>query len=315
MSQTAIIRAEDIESLLKWNDVIEAMTEGHNLDRADINEFQFRHDQDVLLNRAAWIRGLGMGVKIATIFPGNPKRKVPVPTVHSVFVLFDGESGEPVALIDGAMLTKWKTAGDSVLAAKLLARPDSKRLLIVGAGTVARSLIEAYREVFPDLEDISIWNRTYNKAQELAKAVSNENQRVSAVKDLAASVATADIVSSATMSCEPILRGEWVQPGTHVDLIGAFRPDMREADDALLMKSEIFVDARETAVHHIGELAIPIKNGVITQDHIRGDFYDLLAGHQACRDKKAITVFKNGGGAHLDLMTGHMMYKKYLAAT
>lgn len=298
MTSIPFISAEEVENKLSWLEVSEAIKAGHKYERADIDDILFKHGDDALLNRAAWIKGAGIGIKTATIFPGNLSLDPAMPSIHAVFSLFNDQTGVPEAFIDGGMVTKWKTAGDSVLGSRLLARPDSKSLLIVGAGAVAASLIDAYREVFPDLERIMIWNRTLSKAETLAK-----EKGIEVVEDLPTAVGEADIVSSATMTIEPFLKGEWVKPGTHLDLIGAYRPDMREADDQLISTCELFVDARETTLHDIGELAIPIANGVITEDHVKADYYELCNGHPGRSSPEAITLFKNGGGAHLDLMT------------
>ena len=285
------------------------MIEGHKRPPADIDDILFRHGDDALLNRAAWIKDVGIGIKTATIFPGNLKRSPVLPSIHAVFTLFNDQTGEPIALIDGIMVTKWKTAGDSILGARLLARPDSKTLVIVGAGAVAESLVEAYCEVFPKIETILIWNRTYSKAEELAGRMKRSFVAIRAVESLPDALAVADIVSSATMSIDPVLKGEWIKPGTHVDLIGAYRPDMREADDALISKGDIYVDSRATTIHDIGELMIPIKNGVIDEGSVKGDLYDLCNDAVGRVNPEAITIYKNGGGAHLDLMTATYIQK------
>jgi len=307
------VQAPDVEHLLIWKDVCEAIVSGHHLAAADIDDIMFKHEQGTLLSRAAWVPGMGIGVKTATVFPGNINLQPALPNTHTIFTMLDDLTGVPVALIDGDLVTRWKTAADSVLGARLLARPDSKILLIVGAGVVAQSLVEAYTEVFPALEQIFIWNRNIEKAQKLALSMSRDSLPVAAVSDLAGTVSMADIVSSATMSIKPILKGEWFKSGTHVDLIGAFRPDMREADDELIRKAEIFVDSRKTAIHDIGELNIPLQNGVIRNQDIRGDFYDLCNGGVARSSSGAITLFKNGGGAHMDLMTARYIFQIYQA--
>jgi len=311
MSDIPFIGAASVDHLLSWKGVCDAMIEGHRLDRGDLEDILFRHGEDALLNRAAWIRGLGIAVKSATIFPGNEARVPPLPNVHALVSLFDDQTGVPVSLLDGTLVTKWKTAGDSVLGASLLARPESRVLLIIGAGTVARSLAEAYPALFPGLEKVLIWNRTSQKARDLARHMNRGGDRFEAVEDLASAVAEADIVSSSTMSTEPVIRGEWVTPGTHVDLIGAFRPDMREADNVLIRSSELFVDSRDTAIHDTGELGIPIRDGVITEQQVRADLYDLCNGAPGRTSAEAITVYKNAGGAHLDLMTARFIYSKY----
>ena len=308
MGTLPFIRATEIEHLLSWAGVCDALISGHRLARADIRDILFTRDEDTMLNRAAWINGLGIGVKTATIFPGNCERDPSLPGVHTVFTLFDHDTGAPAAQIDGTMMTKWKTAADSVLGAKFLARQDSRVLLIIGAGAVARSLVEAYSEIFPGLQEILVWNRTAARARELVSCLGEKGFSVRCTNDLADAVAHADIVSAATVSTEPVLHGDWVSPGTHVDLIGAYRHDMREADDDLIKKSELFVDARETTIHDIGELSIPIDQGVICEDDIRADLYDLCNGSGGRSSEQAITVYKNGGGAHLDLMTARYIF-------
>lgn len=311
MSDIPFINAAGVEHLLNWKGVCTAMIEGHRKGRADIDDILFRHGEDALLSRAAWIRGLGIAVKSATIFPGNGTRTPALPSIHALVSLFDDETGVPVALLDGTLVTKWKTAGDSVLGASLLARPESRVLLIIGAGTVAASLAEAYPEIFPGLEKVLIWNRTAQKARDLAMRAKSDNYLVESVEDLGSAVTEADIVSSATMSTVPLIKGEWISPGTHVDLIGAYRADMREADDMLIKISELFVDSRETAIHDTGELHIPIRNGIINEHHVRADLYDLCNGAPGRTSAQAITVYKNAGGAHLDLMTAKFINSVY----
>jgi ornithine cyclodeaminase len=313
MSHIPFIQAEEVEPSLSWAGVCDALVRGHRLGRADIDDILFRHDQDSVLNRAAWVRGLGIGVKTATIFPGNEKLQPAFPNIHAVFTLFDDRTGVPVALVDGNLVTKWKTVADSLLGARFLARPDSTTLLLIGAGSVASSLLEGYADRFPSLERVLIWNRTAARARRLARVPARDGLSVESVEDLASGVARADIVAVATMAPEPVLSGEWVIPGTHVDLVGAFRPDMREADDALISKAEVFVDSRETAVHDIGELLIPIRNGIIGEQDVRADLYDLCGGAAGRSSPEAVTVYKNGGGAHLDLMTAKFIFDTYLA--
>lgn len=303
MSDLPYIAARDVEHLLSWRTVADALFDGHRHGRADIEDILFKHGDNALLNRAAWVPGLGLGTKTATVFPANKERDPPLPSIHAVCTLFDAETGQPSAVIDGALVTKWKTAGDSVLGARLLARGDARVLVVVGAGVVAASLVAAYSEVFPALDRVLIWNRTFDKAQALAAQFAGGGLTVEAHPDLAGALAEADIVSSATMATAPVLKGEWIRPGTHVDLIGAYRPDMREADDALISTASLFVDARETTLHDIGELAIPLAAGVIGEGDVRADLYDLAAGAPGRRSDAEITLFKNGGGAHLDIMT------------
>ncbi|WP_119167659.1 ornithine cyclodeaminase family protein [Algihabitans albus] len=305
--QIPLIDAAAVEDRLTWTAVADAIAAGHRGPKAEIGDLLLRRGTDACLNRAAWLDGVGLALKSVTVFPGNVARHPPLPSVQGVVVLFDDADGSVTALIDGPLVTKWKTAGDSVLGARLLARPESRRLLILGSGVVAASLIEAYREIFPDLREIAIWSRKPANAAKLAAAYPDDPVRVRAVEDLERTARQADIIACATMATAPILRGDWVGPGCHVDLIGAFRPDMREADDALIAKAELFVDSRETAIHDIGELAIPIAAGVISESDLRGDLHDLAGGGAGRSGPQAVTLYKNGGGAHLDLMTANLI--------
>ena len=305
--QVPFIDAAAVENRLSWTAVADAIEAGHRAAEAEIGDLLLQRGADACLTRAAWLDGVGLALKSVTIFPGNVERQPPLPSVQGVVVLFDDRDGAVKALIDGPLVTKWKTAGDSVLGARLLARPDSRRLLILGSGVVAASLIEAYGEIFPDLEDIAIWSRTPANAAKLVAAKGGGAPIVRAAEDLETGVREADIIACATMATAPILYGDWVQPGSHVDLIGAFRPDMREADDALIAKAELFVDSRETAIHDIGELAIPLAAGVISESDVRGELKDLATGKAGRSGAQAITLYKNGGGAHLDLMTANVI--------
>ena len=302
-----IVTFSEAEPLLDWIELTDALADGHRLPKAEIgDQFLWRGD-DTMLSRAAWIDGLGSAVKTAFVVPSNSERGLP--TTAGAVNLFNDRTGELAALLDFRLVTKWKTAGDSLLAARRLGRPDSARILIIGAGAVARSLVEAYSAVFPKAR-FTIWNRTRKKAEKLASDYADRAE-IRVAGNLPASVSGSDIVACATMAAEPVLRGEWLAAGTHVDLIGAYRPDMREADDAALRASRIFVDSRDTTLDHIGELKIPLAQGVISADSITADFYDLPGGGFVRSDRADITLFKNGGGAHLDLMTSNYILSKW----
>ncbi|MCF6305287.1 MAG: ornithine cyclodeaminase [Rhodobacteraceae bacterium] len=305
MPRIPYISFDEMDPLLDWNQLTDALLAGHQTNKARISDQFITRGQDTLLSRAAWIDGMGVAVKSVTVFPENAHKNLP--SVHGAMLLFEDKTGRVEAIIDSALVTKWKTAADSLLAAKLLARPDSKQVLIVGTGKVAQSLVDAYRAWLP-LAGISVWGRDFDKAQGFAG-----QQGIAAVKALEPAVKTADIISCATMSSRPVIMGEWLQAGQHLDLIGAFKADMREADDAALRRARIFVDSRETTLDHIGELKIPLQQGVIKRRDILGDFYDLSNGSAARQSAADITLFKNGGGAHLDLMTSRYMLDKWQA--
>lgn len=293
----------EAEAKLDWLGLTDAFVEGHQRPKAEIaDSFLYRGD-DTLLNRAAWIDGLGLAVKSATIFPGNQTRGLGA--VNGGVSLYADDTGLLEAVVDFHLITKWKTAGDSLLGALRLARPDSKEILIVGAGHVGHSLFEAYSAGFPGAR-FKVWNRTIAKAEAMA-----EELGIGVARDLETAVGEADIVTSATMSTEPLIRGDWLQPGQHLDLIGAYRPDMREADDAALQRARVFVDSRDTTLGHIGELKIPLETGAIRREQVLADYYAMDAMRRESDDE--ITLFKNGGGAHLDLMTSRYVHARWLA--
>ncbi len=289
----------EVEPHLDWGHVVDALAEGHRGAAPRLGDLFLERGADALVSRSAWIDGLGAAVKAFTVLPGNAERGLP--SVQGAMILFDDTTGRPEAVVDFDVVTKWKTAADSVLGARLLARKDARRLLIVGAGRVARSLAEAYRAVLGPLE-ITVWSRTRESAEALAGRIG-----AGVAADLATAVAAADIVATATLAREPVIRGEWLRPGQHLDLIGAFKADMREADDAALRRGRIFVDSRETTLGHIGELLIPIREGVIAPKDVVGDLADLVTGRAGRRAADEITIYKNGGGAHLDLMTARVI--------
>jgi ornithine cyclodeaminase len=285
----------EAEAHLDWLALCDAIEAGHALPKAEIGDTFLYRREDTLLSRAAWVDGLGQLVKTATIFPGNAAAGLP--TVNGSAAVYSDVDGTLSAIVDFHLLTKWKTAGDSLCAALRLAPEGVETILIVGAGTVGRSLRAAYGAGFPTARFL-VWNRTRAGAEALASDWSDTE----VVDDLEAAVGRADIVTCATMATEPVLSGAWLRPGQHIDLIGAYRPDMREADDDALTRARVFVDSRDTTLGHIGELKIPLEAGVIGESHVVADYYDLPSGRFARGSGDEITLFKNGGGAHLDLM-------------
>lgn len=288
------------EAHLDWAGLLQALEAGHRLPKADIADLLLYRRDDTLLDRGAWIDGLGSLVKVGTIVPSNAARGKP--TVNGIVNLFDDTTGELTALLDFHLVTKWKTAGDSLLSATRLARKDSRNILLVGAGTVARSMVEAYGSAFPGAR-FTVWSRTRKTAETMGLPVAD---------DLEAAVKAADIICTATMATAPLIMGDWLQPGQHLDLIGAYTPAMREVDDAAMTRARVFVDARATTVHHIGDIMAPIASGAMTEADVIADFYDDPALFTR-RSADEITIAKNGGGAHLDLMTATYIAERWRA--
>ena len=286
------------ESQLSWKSVMDAIVDGHTLGRAQIDDTLLRRRGDSILSRAALIDGLGSIVKTATVFPDNTAAGVP--TVNGTVSLFSDTTGEVDATLDFHLLTKWKTAADSALAASRLADPDTEHILIIGSGTVAASMIDAYGSVFPDAS-VTIWSRDHAHALRLAEATGAE-----ATEDLVTAVGICDVVCTATMSSRPVLRGRWLRAGQHVDLIGGYRPDMRETDDEAMTRASVFVDSRQSAMD-VGDIIAPLSDKVITTRRLI-DFDGLADGSFARSSADEITICKNAGGAHLDLMVARHMY-------
>lgn len=254
-----------------------------------------------LLARAGFAPGAGLGVKLATVFPGNSL----LPSVQTVYVFFDPATGEEQAVIAGNALTWFKTACDSALGSRRLARAGASSLLMVGAGAMAPHLIRAHMAAAPSIERVSIWNRTPARAEALAAELADLGAEAAA--GLREAVEAADIVSCATMAVEPLVEGAWLRPGVHLDLVGAYLPHMREADDDAVSRSRIFVDSRASALE-TGELKIPLETGVISAADVEADHYQLASGAAPGRTSDGeITLFKNGGGGHLDLMAAQYL--------
>ena len=295
-----MIPFEEGQRRLDWLDLVAALKAGHKAPKAEIEDLFLYRGSDTLLSRSAWIDGMGLLTKTATVFPNNPRSGRPM--VGGGVMLFDDATGALAAVIDFQLITKWKTAGDSLMAALALAPAGVRNILIVGAGTVGYSLVEAFSAGFPDA-NFAIWNRSMAGAEAFAQ---KKGAKV-AVK-LQEAVEAADIILTSTMTTTPIIKGEWLRPGQHLNMIGAYRPDMREADDAALLRSKLFVDSFDTTLAHIGELKIPLERGAIDRSHVLADYYNFDAFRAEPHD---ITVFKNGGGAHLDLMTARYVLDQW----
>ena len=258
----------------------------------------------------AWQAGAGgyAGVKIVSVFPGNAARGKP--SVIGTYLLLDGDSGEPLAALDGQALTAWRTAAASALAASYLAAPDARRMVMVGAGALAPRLIAAHAAVRP-IEEVAIWNRNAERAARLAADLDRPGLRVTATDDLGAAIAGADIVSAATMSREPLIRGDWLKPGAHLDLVGAYNPAMREADDAAIARATVYVDTRAGALAEAGDIVQAIASGALDEARIAGDLFDLCRGDApGRRSAEEITLFKSVGTAIEDLAAAILVYER-----
>jgi len=299
------VSADELNAKLEFPPLVEALRE---LFRRGVDEARAIHLKQPLaggrqndwLLLPAWQFGRHMGIKLVSVFPENEAKGIA--SVQGLYVLFDGGSGLPLAAIDGAAITLWKTAANSALAATYLARKEARGLLMVGAGALAPYLARAHCAVRP-ITHVMIWNRTAKNAERMAAALTRPGLTVEVASDLAAAVARADIVSCATMASAPVIKGAWLSPGVHVDLVGGYRPEMREADDEAVRRARVFIDAWFTAADHCGDICQPIAAGLLRKDDIT-DTFQLARGERPGRLRDdEITLFKSGGGGHEDLGT------------
>lgn len=260
-----------------------------------------------LLLMPAWIPGRYVGTKVVNVFPDNGR--LGLPSVESIYLLFSGRSGELLATIDGAELTARRTVAASSLAARYLARKDAARLLVVGTGKVAGQLADSHAAVRP-IRHVDVWGRDGDKAAKLARSLASRGFAAAPVNDLASAVAEADIISCATLSAEPLIHGEWLRPGAHLDLIGGYTPAMREADDEAVRRASVFIDTAG-ALAEAGDIVVPLRTGVLGRAGILADLTDLArARHPGRRSDDEITLFKSVGAAAEDLAAAALAYER-----
>lgn len=264
-------------------------------------------DQTLLL-MPAWDAGKSVGIKIVTITPGNGARNLPA--VQGIYLLLDGLTGAPQALMDGKCLTVRRTAAASALAASYAARKDAATHLMIGAGALSQPLIEAHRAVRPITRNL-LWARDFAKAEIQVKKLASAGIEVEPVRDLEAAVKKADIISTGTLSHDPLVKGLWLRPGQHLDLVGAFLPEMRESDDEAVRRATVFVDTREGALKEAGDIVLAIKSGALTPERISADLFDLARGkHKGRKSDDEITLFKSVGSAIEDLAAARLLMER-----
>lgn len=315
------VSADEVEHALPYGELVEvlrtAFREGavqpvrhhHTIERPD-------GVASTLLLMPAWSDfmktgtsdGGYVGVKIVTVTPDNNARALPAVMGH--YLLLDGKTGAPRAFIDGQRLTARRTAAASALAASYLARADASHLLIAGAGALSTQLALAHAAVRP-ISRISVWNRTLANARKVAAELASLGFETEVAHDLDAAQGDCDIVSCATLSAVPLVKGALLRPGTHIDLVGAFSPTMRESDDALMKRAAVFVDTRAGALKEAGDIVQAVASGALVAEAIAGDLFDLTRGKVKGRTGgDQITVFKSVGAALEDLAAAIRVYEK-----
>jgi ornithine cyclodeaminase/alanine dehydrogenase-like protein (mu-crystallin family) len=304
------VGAEEIRALLTFPMLVAAIEAAHLRPKIEVQDGFLGSEDAQYFVRHAVDPGRFMASKLITSFPANLSHG-DLPAVQAVCVLFDGKNGQPLAVIDGTEITYWRTAADSALGAKLLASNDAATLLIVGAGEMSIRLARAHCALRPSLRRVLIWNRTADRAVAVASRLMSEGIAAEPVDDLAAATRVADIISTCTRSREPLVFGADLKPGSHLDLVGGYTAQTREADDAAAQRAFVFVDRRESAFEGVGDILGPIASGAIEPSDVLGDLYDLIGGKvTGRRSPDDITFFKNAGGAHLDLMTADLIVSR-----
>lgn len=249
-----------------------------------------------------------VGVKIVTVSPDNNAKGLPA--IMGVYLLLDGQTGQPRALIDGQRITLWRTACASALAADYLARKDAETMLMVGAGALAPFLVRAHAAVRP-LKRVAVWNRSPANAEKLVETLEAEGFEARVAENVDDELAHADIVSCATISSVPLVHGAKLKPGTHVDLVGAFAPTMRESDDEAIRRARVYVDTHEGAIKEAGDIVQALESGALAREDIQADLYELCRGQkQGRQSENEITLFKSVGAAIEDLAAGIAVWEK-----
>jgi ornithine cyclodeaminase len=308
-----LIPAETVHQVLVYSDLVERLRQAF----AAADDTPVRHHHTIarnnqpdatLLLMPAWRPGGQVAVKILSVFPGNAAKGLA--SINAQVLVLDGETGQALALIEGASLTVRRTACASALAADYLARPEASHLLMVGAGALAPHLIAAHAAVRP-IRSVAVWNRSPERAETLVRALADQGLAARLAGDLESEVPKADIISCATMSSEALIHGDWLAPGCHLDLVGAFRPDMRESDDAAVNIARIYVDTRGGALKEGGDIVQPLAAGVITEQDIIADFSELTRGLKpGRRSADEITLFKSVGSAVEDLAAAELVVER-----
>lgn len=309
-----IIAASELADVLDYPSLVDRIRD-YFRDEAVCVPVRHHHDvatpdgQDgTLLLMPAWRSGGYIGVKVVTVFPDNAQQSLP--SVMGSYLLMNAKTGEPVAILDGTELTLRRTASASALASRFLSRSDSERLLMVGTGKLAPHLIRAHASQRP-ICHVLIWGRSAKKAAALAKSLDRPDFRVDVADDLEEAARGAHIISCATLATEPLIKGAWLQPGQHVDLVGAFKPTMREVDGQALRRAAVYVDTRDGALKEGGDLVQAIAEGAFAADGVRGDLFDLARGDVAGRSVyNQITLFKSVGTALEDLAAAKLAFER-----
>ncbi|MEX1214469.1 ornithine cyclodeaminase family protein [Saccharospirillum sp.] len=310
-----VISSEQVAGLLAWPALIErissAFVDGVEAPPRHHHVMHRKDGEATMLLMPAWQMDGYVGVKMVNVYPQNAAAGLPA--IAGVYLLSNGDNGQPLACIDGSELTRRRTAAASALAARELAHPDSATLVVLGTGKLAPMLIEAHASVRP-IRTVQVWGRNRGKAEALAKQYQDRFD-TSVVTDLADSVSKADIISCATLSTEPLVKGDWLKPGAHLDLVGAFRPSMRETDSVAMTRGKVFVDTYAGARGEAGDLLQAMDESDFTFADVCAELAEVLRGDKPGREHSDdITVFKSVGASLEDLAAAIEVWQQYAGA-
>ena len=285
------------------NKTIIPMRHHHDFPNPDVNA------DSTLLLMPAWNPSKDAGVKIVTVSPKNGQFNLP--SIQGTYIYFDAIKGTIKAILEAKSLTVKRTAAASALAASYLSRKDSNSMLMIGTGALSTNLIKAHASIRP-IKNVFVWGRNFKKAQAISTALKNENFSIQPIKTIEEKISEVDIVSCATLSKTPLVLGKYLKAGQHIDLVGAYKKDMREADDETIAKASVFVDTFQGGLKESGDIVIPIKNGILKEEAIKADLFELCSNkHNGRISKKEITVFKSVGHALEDLVAAGYFYNKF----
>ncbi len=303
---------EQLEAVLDYPSLIphirEAFTRSYNFPHKKLHHYPNPAEgvDSTLLLMPAWDDGQNLGVKIITVSPNNSKYNLP--SIQGTYTLYDLKTGTPKAMMEARTLTGKRTAATSAMASQMLSREDAKVLLMIGTGALSTELIRAHATIRP-IEKVFIWGRNFHKAQQVAARLAKERFTVAPIQDIDDIIHEADIISCATLSAKPLLFGRHLRPGQHYDLVGAYKPDMREADDSFIRNVQLYVDTYEGSIGETGDLAVPLKEGTITIDHLKSDLFELCKNQKEGRkNKDEVTCFKSVGHALEDLAAASLVF-------
>lgn len=316
MDQLPFISSEFMELNTNFKQLIATLEKGFATKGV---ETPMRHHHDyknpeegidsTLLLMPSWEAGNDLGVKIVSVSPNNGKYDLP--SIQGTYIYMDAHKGIIKAMLDAKALTAKRTAAASALAASYLAKKEASSMLMLGTGALASNLIKAHASIRP-LKKVYVWGRSFEKANMIARQFDQKHFEVIAIKNYMMTLPKVDIISCATLSKEPLVFGKLLQPGQHLDLVGAYKKDMREADDAAVLRSKVFLDTFQGGLKESGDIVIPIQRGIIKESDIEADLFGLCSGiHPGRQDDQEITFFKSVGHASEDLMGARYYFSQW----